>query len=191
MSTQSRRREAGFTLVELIVTISILTVLAGILIPSINSYIDKGNNSKAHADLREMANVFNKYKVDCGFWPTTDNNEKIGSGKADFVGYACLFSNAANYKKWDGPYVNEGVMVDGKMHIAKFDAESGVGEGLMDPWGAPYRVYSFKTGHKATTGALVIMSGGKNGKFETKTDDIFEVRAAGDDILQLITYNVN
>jgi prepilin-type N-terminal cleavage/methylation domain-containing protein len=191
MKTHARRPEGGFTLVELIVTISILTVLAGILIPSVNSYIDKGNNSKASADLREVANVFNKYKVDTSLWPTNNDATKIGSGKADLEGYAGLYNNTMSRPNWDGPYLNEGTMVDGVMHIASFSDEEGLGEGLLDPWGNLYRVYTFRTGHNGTTGAMVLSCAGKNGKFDTKSDDLFGVKAANDDVLQLVTYNVN
>ena len=191
MRTNTRRRDGGFTLVELIVTISILTVLAGILIPSVNSYIDKGNNSKASADMREVANVFNKYKVDCGIWPTSNDATKIGNGKADLTGFPCLYRNTINRPNWDGPYLNEGVMVDGVMSIATKNAEDGTGDGMLDPWGNLYRVYSFKDGHNGTTGAIVLASAGKNGKFDTKSDELFSVKAAEDDVLQLVTYNVN
>lgn len=193
MNTASHdpHRHSGFTLIELIVTISILTVLAGILIPSVNSYIEKGNVSKARADLREVANVFNKYKVDTGIWPTADDATTVKTAKVDLSGYPCFYRNSANRTGWDGPYLNEGVMVDGKMNIASWDSEAASGAGMLDPWGQLYLVYSYKDGTNDTTGALVLISAGKNGKVETKTDDIFDVNATGDDVLQLVTYNVN
>jgi general secretion pathway protein G len=193
MTTPSHhsRRQAGFTLIELIVTISILTVLAGILIPSVNSYLDKGNTSKAHADLREIANVFNRYKVDTGFWPTNDDKTTIKTANEEFTGYAGLFTDTASRNGWDGPYLNTGVMVDGAMNVATYDSDAGTGEGMLDPWGHAYRVYFYADGTNDTAGAIVLASAGKDGKYNSSKDDIFEARASEDDVLQLVTYNVN
>jgi prepilin-type N-terminal cleavage/methylation domain-containing protein len=190
MNSTHRHRDGGFTLVELIVTISILTVLAGILIPSVNMYIDKGNSSKASADLRELANVMNKYKVDNGIWATPTDASYIPSTNYYLTGYPCFFNNTAGRPGWDGPYLNEGVMVDGVMHVASWDAVAKTGEGLVDPWGNRYRVYTFANNYNSTTGAIVLSSAGQNGVFNTSTANLFAVKATSDDILQLVTYNV-
>ena len=52
---------AGFTLVELIVTIAILGILTSIAIPAYTSYVQKGNRPAAKTALLEMASRQESY----------------------------------------------------------------------------------------------------------------------------------
>lgn len=186
----NRTSQRGFTLVELIVTISILTVLAGILIPSVNGYIEKGHKGKATADMRHMASVFNQYKVDNRVWPSNDGATTVKTGKHDLLGYPCFFTQTTqvNGASWEGPYVSAGVMSEGVMVLSTY--ADGVGEGFLDPWGQPYRVYTFADGYKGTKGGIFLVSAGADGKYSTGNDDLFSAKASADDLVQLVTYSV-
>ena len=59
MRTSPARRR-GFTLVELIVVLTILAVLAALLIPALTGYIDKANEAKVLAEALAMS-VNNKF----------------------------------------------------------------------------------------------------------------------------------
>ena len=48
-------RKKGFTLVEVIVVLVILAILAAILIPAMNKWIDKARQKQAYIDLHEIA----------------------------------------------------------------------------------------------------------------------------------------
>jgi type IV pilus assembly protein PilE len=54
-------REAGFTLVELIVAMVILATLAAIAIPSYNSYVLKSHRAEAKSALLDLASLEERY----------------------------------------------------------------------------------------------------------------------------------
>lgn len=180
--------QRGFTLVELIVTITILTVLAGVLIPSVNNYLEKSNRGKASSEMKEIANVFSKYKADTFDWPTPNGKPKIKTGKHNFTSYPSLYRNTMSKKDWAGPYLNKGVMVKGYMNVAA--KVKGVYDGLIDPWGRPYRIYTFSDGYSGTSGGIMLVSYGYDGKLSSSTSEIFASTAQDDDLVQLITYSL-
>jgi type IV pilus assembly protein PilE len=57
----SGRRTAGFTLIELMITVSIVAILAAIAIPSYNAYIRKSRRTDAKSALLDMASLEERY----------------------------------------------------------------------------------------------------------------------------------
>ena len=49
-----RKKEGGFTLVELIVVLVILAILAALLIPALTGYIEKAHQKSAIAETRQL-----------------------------------------------------------------------------------------------------------------------------------------
>lgn len=49
-----RKKEGGFTLVELIVVLVILAILAALLIPALTGYIDKAKQKNVTAETRQV-----------------------------------------------------------------------------------------------------------------------------------------
>ena len=49
-----RKKEGGFTLVELIVVLVILAILAALLIPALTGYIDKAKEKQVTAECRQV-----------------------------------------------------------------------------------------------------------------------------------------
>ncbi len=70
---KSRRyNEDGFTLIEIMVVILILGLLATIVVQSLRGAADKAKKTKAQADLAEIKTALDRYYLDNGFYPTTD-----------------------------------------------------------------------------------------------------------------------
>ena len=70
---KSRRyNQDGFTLIEIMVVILILGLLATIVVQSLRGAADKAKRTKAQADLAEIKTALDRYYLDNGFYPTTD-----------------------------------------------------------------------------------------------------------------------
>ncbi|MGB3550120.1 MAG: type II secretion system major pseudopilin GspG [Candidatus Binatus sp.] len=70
---KSRRyKQDGFTLIEIMVVILILGLLATIVVQSLRGAADKAKKTKAQADLAEIKTALDRYYLDNGYYPTTD-----------------------------------------------------------------------------------------------------------------------
>ncbi|MFZ0890494.1 MAG: type II secretion system major pseudopilin GspG [Candidatus Binataceae bacterium] len=67
-----RNNQAGFTLIEIMVVILILGLLATIVVQSLRGATDKAKRTKALADIHEIQTALDRYYLDNGFYPTTD-----------------------------------------------------------------------------------------------------------------------
>ena len=67
-----RTREAGFTLIELMIVIVILGLLAAIVMPRIVGETDKARYGTARAQMRVLEDALKRYKLDHGVYPTTE-----------------------------------------------------------------------------------------------------------------------
>jgi len=59
-----RRRERGFTLIELMVTVAIVAVLAAIAYPSYLSHVIRANRAAAQGYMLEVSNLQQRYLLD-------------------------------------------------------------------------------------------------------------------------------
>jgi len=66
----------GFTLVEVMVVVVILGILASIIVPKIMSRPDEAKIVKAKQDILAIESALQLYKLDNGFYPSTDQGLK-------------------------------------------------------------------------------------------------------------------
>jgi prepilin-type N-terminal cleavage/methylation domain-containing protein len=78
MMIASRKNQAGFTLVELLVVISVLTLLVGIMVPSILSVRTIITRSNEQGKLYALTTACELYSDDFGTFPPSDYNEAGG-----------------------------------------------------------------------------------------------------------------
>ena len=58
---QNRRRQRGFTLIELMVVVVLISILAAIAFPSYSRYVAKSHRRAAQAQMSEIANREQQY----------------------------------------------------------------------------------------------------------------------------------
>jgi general secretion pathway protein G len=74
--TQNKNREAGFTLIELMVVIVILGLLAGLILPRFMGESDKAKQQTARTQMSILETALKMYKLDNGSYPTTEQGLK-------------------------------------------------------------------------------------------------------------------
>lgn len=62
----------GFTLIEVLVVVAILGILAAIVVPRIMDRPDEAKRVAARADIGTIVQALKMYRLDNGFYPTTD-----------------------------------------------------------------------------------------------------------------------
>ncbi|WP_076541334.1 type II secretion system major pseudopilin GspG [Shewanella sp. UCD-KL21] len=69
---QTRGKQAGFTLLEVMVVIVILGILASMVVPNLMGNKDKADIQKAVSDIVALENTLDMYRLDNSVYPTTD-----------------------------------------------------------------------------------------------------------------------
>lgn len=64
-----KRPSCGFTLLELLVVVAIISVLAALLLPVLRAARIKAKVVRAHADLRSIGTAIESYRLDQGAYP--------------------------------------------------------------------------------------------------------------------------
>ena len=99
-STPDRRRARGFTLLELLVVVTIIGLLAAYVGPKYFSQLGKSEQGVAKAQIEAFARALDTYRLDVGHYPTTEE------------GLSALLTRPANAIRWNGPYLQKAVPLD-------------------------------------------------------------------------------
>jgi general secretion pathway protein G len=95
-----RRREPGFTLLELLVVVAIIGLLVGYVAPRFFGQIGKSEIATAKAQIDALEKALDQYRLDTGHYPSTE------------LGLKALVERPANEPKWNGPYLKKAVPLD-------------------------------------------------------------------------------
>lgn len=174
-----RNKQAGFTLVEVIVIVAILAILAGILVPMIFSQIDEARITRAEADCKSISSALLVARKDLGLWPnlygascTPTATIMRGAG----VEPANLSAMGYNL---DVPLRFRDVLMRDDEECYNTDMYNGpyLPGVEADPWGNQYILGA--SNFNVDNGPVYVLSAGPNGTLETPLSSI---SLGGDDI---------
>src|SRR5713101_6083617 len=105
-----RRHEAGVTLIEMLVVVTIIAVFATLIGPDMIRRLEKSKAVTARLQINNFEQALTQYKLDTGIFPTTEQ------------GLEALRSRPANVDHWDGPYLVKEIPPDpwGHPYVYKF-----------------------------------------------------------------------
>ena len=66
------RNQKGFTLIEIMVVVVILGILAALVVPRLLGRPEEAKRTKAAVDIKGLEEALGMYKLDNGFYPSTD-----------------------------------------------------------------------------------------------------------------------
>lgn len=129
----ARVAQRGFTLIEVMVVVVILSILAAIVVPRIMDRPDTARITKAQADIRALESALNLYKLDNHNYPTTDAGlEALVQKPADAAAWKeGGYMDRLPKDPWGNPYQYLSPGVHGPVDIFSLgrDAQTG-GEGM-------------------------------------------------------------
>lgn len=77
----SKRQDVrGFTMMEMVVVLAVIAILAAILTPIINSYVERARLSTARSDVKNLAAAIVQFNSDTKFWPIYTGAAQIPNG---------------------------------------------------------------------------------------------------------------
>ena len=79
-------RVGGFTLVELLVVVAIITILVGILLPALNYARQQAQSAAKRAQLQGIANAIDSYHQSFSAYPGYFEDERLTDGDVELTG---------------------------------------------------------------------------------------------------------
>jgi general secretion pathway protein G len=134
-----RRGDAGFTLVEILVVITIIGLIMAIVGPRVLNYLGESKVKAAKIQIESFSSALDLYYLDMGRYP----------GSSD--GLVALVQRPGNAQEWNGPYLKGGVVPNdpwGHPYVYRSPVEH-----------APYEIISFGSdGQEGGTGTAADVS---------------------------------
>lgn len=122
-STNYIKKQAAFTIVELLIVVVVIAILAAITIVSYNSITTRAIEATLKSDLRTAANQLGVLQVGDGLYPTPNLPDEVGSSDNTTLEYIsngqtfCLSALSSNTNISSYHITNDGAIMEGACPI--------------------------------------------------------------------------
>jgi len=129
------KNSRGFTLIEIMVVVVILGILAGIVVPRLLDRPEEARRTKAAVQIKSLEEALGLFKLDNGFYPSTDQGLQALVSKPDSGRIPNKYREGGYLRKvpkdpWENAYLYISPGSNGDFDLISYgpDGESG-GEG--------------------------------------------------------------
>ena len=115
LERRRQRRQAGVTLIEMLVVVTIIALFAALVMPGMFKQGDKARVTATREQIRNLQTALGAYKLDTGVFPTTEQ------------GLQALRAAPPNVAQWAGPYLQLDIPNDpwGHPYLYKYPGDHG------------------------------------------------------------------
>jgi len=127
-----RARTSGFTLIEVMVVISILAILAALIVPKVMSRPDEARVVAAKQDLAALSQALKLYRLDTKRYPTTEQGLQALIAKPSLAPVPDNWKTGGYVEKlptdpWGKPYQYLNPGLHGEIDVFSFGADGVAG----------------------------------------------------------------
>ncbi len=101
-SCRCPQRQSGFTVIELLVVMSVIIVLAGLILSTSGYVQKKGARSRAEAEIAALSAALESYKADNGIYPRSALSSDVAKPTGDFSDPAYTSASQLLYEQLAG-----------------------------------------------------------------------------------------
>jgi len=157
------KRNAGFTLIEVIIAVALVAIMAVAIAPPLVQNIKQGKITRAQSDLQAISTAILSFYKDVGDWPTTSptggalnrlvGNYSLGGGNTGIPAGSNAVTGAGRWRNYgqsgtlDEYLIRNQAAGNPELYRVSRNPMSTPGwngpylsEVTLDPWGSPYCV---------------------------------------------------
>ncbi len=130
MTHVKKKRDQGFSLMELMIALVILALIVGLVAPQLMSYLGRAKGQTADVQIKNLETSLSLYLVDMGSYPSASDGldalVKAPPGSAKWRG-PYVDGDAVPLDPWEHPYHYEPSTTGGKPRIFSLGADDAPG----------------------------------------------------------------